>query len=87
MNLSNAFMLFLVIVSSICVIYSKNQSRILFAEIQTVERKLDEEQIEWDRMRLELTTWAEHNRIEQRARKSLGFVIPDRQSIVYLKPS
>lgn len=87
MTLSNTFLLFLVIVSAICVIYSKNQTRMVFAEIQRLERRVDEEQTERDRMRLELTTWGEHNNIEQRARKNLGFVTPDRDSIVYLKPS
>lgn len=76
----------LVIVSALGVVYAKYKTRVLFAEIQRLEKQLDKYEVEWGQLQLELTTRAEHNRIERKARRNLGMVLPDRDAIVYLKP-
>lgn len=68
------------------VIISKYRSRSLFIEIQKQESTLDNFEITWGQLQLELTTLKEENRIEQVAKKQLKLQIPDRKKIIYLKP-
>jgi cell division protein FtsL len=72
--------------SALSVIYSKYQSRLIFIEIQKQERELDQYEVEWGQLQLELTTLAEQNRVEQVAREQLKLVMPVREKIIYIKP-
>ena len=76
-------MLFL---SALAVIYSKYYSRLIFIEIQKQERALDQYEVEWGQMQLELTMLAEQNRVELVARENLKLVMPLREKIIYIKP-
>ena len=75
-----------VLASALSVIYSKYHSRLLFIEIQKKERELDQREIEWGQTQLELTTFAEQNRVELVAREKLKLVVPSHEKTVYLKP-
>ncbi|MEN8260955.1 MAG: cell division protein FtsL [Pseudomonadota bacterium] len=79
-------LLTVLILSALGVVYTKYKARVLFTEIQRLERELDKYEVEWGQLQLELTTRAEHNRIERKARGSLGLVLPERDAIIYLKP-
>lgn len=79
-------LLTIVVVSSLGVVYTKYRSRMLFAEIQRLEQELDGHEVEWGQLQLEQNTWAEHSRIERLARSRLGMVLPERESIIYIKP-
>jgi len=72
--------------SALGVIYSKYQTRLLFVEMQRLEKDLDDYEVEWGQLQLELTTLAEHNRVERLARSKLGMRMPLREQIIYLKP-
>lgn len=72
--------------SALAIIYSKYRSRIVFMEIQKLERDLDRYEVEWGQLQLELTTLSEHGRIERLARSKLSLVMPAREKIVYIKP-
>ena len=72
--------------SALAVIYCKYKSRLLFVEIQKMERTLDRFEVEWGQLQLELTTLEEENRIEQFAREKLKLIMPERDKIIYLKP-
>jgi len=79
-------LILVLLVSALAVIYSKYQSRLIFIEIQKQERALDQYEVEWGQLQLELTTLAEQNRVEQVAREQLKLVMPLREKIVYIKP-
>lgn len=79
-------LLLIVLLSALGVVYTKYRSRMLFAEIQRLELELDTYEVEWGQLQLEQNTWAEHSRIERLARSKLGMVLPQRDSIVYVKP-
>ena len=81
-----AALVFLVTISALAVVYTKYRTRVLFVKVHRLERQLEDYEIEWGQLQLEQTTWAEHNRIERLARRRLGLVLPQRDSIVYLKP-
>ncbi|MGR8936124.1 MAG: cell division protein FtsL [Gammaproteobacteria bacterium] len=72
--------------SALAVIYNKYQSRLLFIEIQKLERESDEYEVEWGQLQLEMTTLGEHSRVERLARRKLGLVTPLRENIIFIKP-
>lgn len=79
-------MILVLLISALGVIYSKYHSRLIFIEIQKQERALDQYEVEWGQLQLELTTLAEQNRVEQVAREQLKLVMPLREKIIYIKP-
>lgn len=83
----SATLLFAVLLgSALAVIYSKYYSRLLFIDLQQQEKTLDQYEVEWGQMQLELTMLAEQNRIEHVALEHLKLVMPQREKIIYLKP-
>ncbi len=79
-------LILVLLISALTVIYSKYRSRLIFIEIQKQERELDQYEVEWGQLQLELTTLAEQNRVEQVAREQLRLVMPVREKIIYIKP-
>ncbi len=72
--------------SSLAVIYSKYYSRLIFIEIQKQEKALDQFEVEWGQMQLELTMLEEQNRLELVAKEELKLIMPLREKIIYIKP-
>jgi len=81
-----AGLLTVLLVSALAVIGSKYQSRSLFVAIQAQEASLDEYEIEWGQLQLELTTLTEESRVERVAKRQLKLRMPDRGKIIYIKP-
>lgn len=86
MNVNTWVLLAVVLVSAMGVVYTKHSARVLFADAQRLEQENEALQTEWGLLRLEQNTWGEHSRIERIARLRLGMELPERKSIVYLKP-
>lgn len=85
----NLFLILLMaalMLSAIAVIFSKYQSRLVFMEIQKKEKELDDYEVEWGRLQLELTTLTEENRVEIEARNRLMLTLPTQDKIIYIKP-
>jgi len=74
------------LISSLATIYSKYYSRLLFIGIQKQEKALDQYEVEWGQMQLELTMLEEQNRLELVAKDELKLVMPLREKIIYIKP-
>ncbi|GAB6140241.1 hypothetical protein JCM14076_09700 [Methylosoma difficile] len=72
--------------SAMAVIYSKYQSRLLFIEIQKQEKVLEQSEVEWGQLQLELMYHTEQNQIERNAVDKLKLVMPPRENIIYVKP-
>lgn len=85
-NLFLALLVAALILSAIAVIYSKYQARLVFMEIQKKEQELDNYEVEWGRLQLELTTLTEENRVEIEARNRLMLTLPAQDKIIYIKP-
>ena len=60
-----------VIGSALSVIYVKHESRVLFSELRNVQKKQDQEIIEWGQLQLQNSTLATHSNVESHARKTL----------------
>lgn len=80
------FLIAWLIGSALAVIQSKYSSRQRFIKIQELEKQMDQYEVEWGQLQLEMTTLAEHGRIEKLASRKLGLVMPLREKIIYLKP-
>jgi cell division protein FtsL len=79
-------LLVVLMASALAVIYCKNTSRSIFIEIERHEQALDQYEVEWGQMQLELSTLAEQNRVEAIAKQRLKLVMPPRENIIYIKP-
>ena len=71
-----------VVAISILVVALRHQSRVLYAQLQTLRAERDALNTEWGQLLLEQGTWSEHRRIEQMARMRLDMDIPGRDRIV-----
>ena len=78
-------LLTLVLGSALTVIYVKHQSRVLFAELRSVQKEQDRQVIEWGRLQLQNSTLATHSNVESRARKDLKMKLPDAVELVRLR--
>ncbi len=79
-------LLAILVASALGVEYMVYRSRMLTAEKQRIEQELEAYKVEFDQLTLEQNTWAERSRIEKLARGRLGMVMPQRDSIIYIKP-
>jgi len=71
--------------SSFAIVYGKYSSRKIFMAIEKLTKELDYYDVEWGQLQLEQNTLATHARVERLAVKELYMVVPDRESIVYLR--
>ena len=71
--------------SALAVIYSKYYSRLIFIEIEKLEKTLDDYEVEWVQMQVEQTTLVEQNQIERAAREQ-KLIMPVRENIISIKP-
>lgn len=76
----------LVLGSALAVVYTKHESRVLFAELQALQGRSDELEIEWGQLQLEQSTLAAHQRVERDARERLGMVAPSAPEIRVIYP-
>ncbi len=67
----------LVIGSGMSVIYVKHQSRVLFSELRELQRRQDEEMIQWSRLQLQMGTLLTQANVETTARRKLDMVMPE----------
>lgn len=81
MNLSWRMMLvalwFAVLASAVGVVWSKQQARNQFVELQRLEKERDQLDTEWGQLRLEQGTLVTYGRIEKMAREDLRMIAPD----------
>ena len=74
------------VASAIGVAWSRYRSRVLFVELQTLERTRDALEIEWGRLQLEQAALAAPGRVEQVARQRLHMHVPGPEETVIVKP-
>ncbi|HEY5720263.1 MAG TPA: cell division protein FtsL [Gammaproteobacteria bacterium] len=70
--------------SAIAVVQVQHQSRVDFNRLQSQYAERDAMDIEWGRLQLEQSTLAQHARVEERAHRELGMVLPERPRLLYI---
>lgn len=77
MRLALVVLWFAVLSSAVGVVWSKQQTRNQFVELQRLEKERDALDTEWGQLRLEQSTWVTYGRIEKVARDELHMLAPD----------
>jgi len=75
-----------VAVSALAVIDSTHRSRELFNEWQQLQRREWALEEDWERLLLEQSTWAAHERVSQIAESKLDMTLPDPAAIKVVNP-
>jgi cell division protein FtsL len=70
-----------VLASAIGVVWTRQESRLLFVELSRLQNQRDDLGVEYGRLELEQATWAEPSRIDSEARVKIGMVNPRPQDI------
>ncbi len=81
-----AFLFVVVMVSAIGLVYSKHKTRMLFVELQRLNKEVISLNTEWGRLQLEQSAWSDHGRIERIARERLDMKIPDAEQVAFIRP-
>jgi cell division protein FtsL len=81
-----SLLLLVVLVSAICVVFSKHQGRKLFIELQSLENQRDAMDVEWGQLQLEQSTLTTQGQVEVAARDRLGMVVLSADNMVIVKP-
>ena len=71
-QLSTLILMICILGSAFSLIIASHEQRQLFAELEKLEQKRDELDVEWRRLRLEQRVMAEYSRLENLAHKKLG---------------
>jgi cell division protein FtsL len=74
------------VASALAVVVNKDRSRSLFIETQRKKKELDDYEVQWGKLQLELTTLTEEGLIEQVAKEQLKLIMPQRKKTIYIKP-
>lgn len=72
--------------SALGVVYARHQSRHLAVELGSLETQHDNAVAEWSRLQLEQAWLADASQIEQKARKQLNMLQPDKTRILVVQP-
>jgi cell division protein FtsL len=67
-------------------IYCKHQSRTLFIELEALNSRRDQLQIEWGQLQLEQSAWSTHAFVERVAHSRLDMSIPPPAAVRIVKP-
>lgn len=75
-----------VLASSAGAIYCEHRSRELFIQLEALNGRRDNLQIEWGQLQLEQSAWSSHAFVERVASTRLHMAMPAPQSIVVVAP-
>ena len=70
-----------VLASALGVVWTRNESRVLFVRLTALQNQRDALNIEYGKLELEQATYAEPRRIDDEARQQLGMMDPRPQDI------
>jgi cell division protein FtsL len=75
-----------VLVSAAGAIYCEHRARELFIQLEALNGRRDNLQIEWGQLQLEQSAWSSHAFVERVASTRLHMAMPAPQSIVVVAP-
>jgi len=67
-------------------IYSKHRARELFVELEQLNTRRDNLEIEWGQLQLEQSSWSTHAFVERVASKKLHMAMPPPRDIKLVSP-
>lgn len=75
-----------VLASAAGAIYCEHRARQLFVQLETLNARRDNLQIEWGQLQLEQSAWSSHAFVERVASTRLHMAMPPPQNIVVVSP-
>jgi cell division protein FtsL len=72
--------------SAAAAIYCKHRARALFVELETLNGRRDNLEIEWGQLQLEQSAWSTHAFVERVASAKLHMALPPPKEIEIVKP-
>jgi cell division protein FtsL len=69
------------LVIAFAVVKLRQDSRVLYAQLQKLQTERDSLNVEWGQLLLEEGAWSQHRRIEATARADLGMQLPSTQQL------
>ena len=70
----------LVVGSSLAVVYSAHETRQMYAQLQSLQNSQDF--LEYERLLLEQSAWADYSRVDQVSRAQLGMASPGSDNLI-----
>ena len=72
----NFFLILIVLACALSLVSANHRSRKLFTELEAVQKRMRDLDVEWGQLQLEQSTVAAHVRVEKAAREKLGMKLP-----------
>lgn len=85
LKLINFLLIVAVMVSAMLVVYTRHSNRLLFVELEALNKQRDKMNIEWGQLQLEQSTWATDSRIEKIATEKLHMRNVEYENTVIIK--
>ena len=73
----NVILLMVVVICALGVVTSQHRARKLFQGLEAEQERARQLDVEYGQLQLEMSTWANHPRIEKIARERLHMLTPD----------
>ena len=86
LKIITGIMFVVVVFNALAVVYVKQQSRDLYAEVRKLQKLQDDLVIEWGKLQLQHSTLTNPNYVEQVAQKKLKMTSVNQPEYVVLKP-
>jgi len=77
----NLLLLLVLVVCALGLVTSQHKARKLFSELERMQARARELDIEYGKLQLEASTWGLHARIERVATGALGMRVPDARRV------
>ncbi len=74
------------LISAAGAIYCKHRARALFVELETLNGRRDNLEIEWGQLQLEQSAWSTHAFVERVASAKLHMALPPPKEIEIVRP-
>ena len=72
----NFFLILIVLACALSLVSANHRARKLFTELEAVQKRMRDLDVEWGQLQLEQSTVAAHVRVEKAAREKLGMKQP-----------
>ncbi len=82
----NFLLALLVFISAVALVVTRHETRLAFAEWQSLQEKRDALNVEWGRLQLEQSTWGRPERVERLAVERLNMKVPGTAETVPIRP-
>jgi len=74
------------VASAVALVKVRHESRVLFVELQELQRERDRLNEQWGQLQLEEATWSRHSRVERIAGEQLDMRLPPQNRVVIVTP-